>query len=87
MREIIVHRKGFKETNIAEITQKSGIAISTFYKYYPSKEKLFMDIFLEENAMLKKHCLQSVDLTKSPMEVIGQMLALNTEGLNENPIL
>ncbi|WP_303871223.1 TetR/AcrR family transcriptional regulator [Acetobacterium wieringae] len=79
--------KGFKETNISEITQKSGIAIGTFYKYYPSKEKLFMDIFLEENAKLKKHCLQSIDLTKSPMEVIGEMLALNTEGLNENPIL
>ena len=79
--------KGFKNTNISEITQKAGMAVGTFYKYYPSKEKLFMDIFLDENAKLKKHCLQSLDFTKSPMEVVGQMMALNTEGLNANPIL
>lgn len=79
--------KGFKDTNISEITQKAGMAVGTFYKYYPSKDKLFMDIFMDENAKLKKYCLQSIDLTKSPMEVIGQMLALNTKGLNENPIL
>jgi AcrR family transcriptional regulator len=79
--------KGFKDTNISEITQKAGMAVGTFYKYYPSKEKLFMDIFLDENAKLKKHCLQSLDLTKSPLEVAGQMMAMNTEGLNANPIL
>ncbi len=80
-------KKGFKDTNISEITQKSGMAVGTFYKYYPSKEKLFMDIFLDENASLKRQCLQSLDLTKSPLEVIIQMLALNAEGLNANPIL
>ncbi|WP_077611352.1 TetR/AcrR family transcriptional regulator [Clostridium sp. Marseille-P2415] len=79
--------KGFKDTNISEITQKTGMAVGTFYKYYPSKEKLFMDIFLEENANLKKHCLQSLDLSRSPLEVAGQMLALNAEGIRTNPIL
>lgn len=79
--------KGFKDTNISEITQKSGMAVGTFYKYYTSKEKLFMDIFLDENARLKKQCLQSLDLTKSPLEVITQMLTLNTEGINSDPIL
>lgn len=79
--------KGFKDTNISEITQKSGMAVGTFYKYYPSKEKLFMDIFLDENVRLKRQCLQSLDLTKSPLEVIKQMLALNAEGLDADPIL
>jgi len=35
------------DTNISEITQKAGMAVGTFDKYYPSKEKLFLDIFLE----------------------------------------
>lgn len=85
--KVLFSDKGFKDTSISEITQRSKMAVGTFYKYYPSKEKLFMDIFLDENARLKKHCLQSLDLTKSPLEVIGQMLALNAEGLNANPIL
>lgn len=50
----IFSNKGFKDTNVSDITKKAGIAIGTFYNYYPSKEKLFMDIFLEENAKLKK---------------------------------
>lgn len=79
--------KGFKDTNISQITQGSGIAVGTFYNYYPSKEKLFMDIFIDENAKLKKQCLESLDLSKSPLEVIRQMLILNAEGLNANPIL
>ena len=83
----IFSEKGFKDTNISEITQKAGMAVGSFYKYYPSKEKLFMDIFLEENAKLKRSCLQSLDLTQSPLEVIMQMLAKNAEGLNSNPIL
>jgi AcrR family transcriptional regulator len=80
-------KKGFKDTNISEITQKAGIAVGTFYNYYPSKEKLFMDIFIDENAKLKRHCIRSLDLSKSPLEIVKQMLALNAEGLNTNPIL
>jgi AcrR family transcriptional regulator len=79
--------KGFKDTNISEITKKAGMAVGTFYNYYPSKEKLFMDIFLEENAKLKQSCFQSLDLNQSPLMVVGQMLKLNIEGTKSNPIL
>lgn len=79
--------KGFKDTNISEITRMAGIATGTFYKYYPSKEKLFMEIFLEENTKLKNQCLQSLDLNKSPLEIVGKMLSQNAEGMKANPIL
>ncbi len=79
--------KGFKDTNISEITKKAGVAVGTFYNYYPSKEKLFMDIFLEENEKLKVRCLKSLDFSQSPLEIIRHMLALNIEGMKENPIL
>lgn len=80
-------RKGFKDTNVSNITKEAGIAVGTFYNYYSSKEKLFMDIFLEENAKLKKYCLQSLDLGQDPLTVVRQMLTLNLEGMKENPIL
>ncbi len=79
--------KGFKDTNISEITKKAGMAVGTFYNYYSSKEKLFMDIFLEENAVLKQTCFQSLDLDQSPLLVVRQMLKLNVEGMKDNPIL
>jgi hypothetical protein len=46
-----------------------------------------MDIFLDENVRLKKRFLQSLDLTRSPLEVMRQMMTLNAEGMNTNPIL
>ncbi len=79
--------KGFKDTNISEITKKAGMAVGTFYNYYSSKEKLFMDIFMEENAVLKKECFQSLDLHQSPLIAVRQMLKLNVEGMRANPIL
>ena len=78
---------GFKDTNVSDITKKAGVAVGTFYNYYSSKEKLFMDIFLDENVKLKKSCLQSIDLNNSPLEVVRQMLGLNVQGMKANPIL
>jgi AcrR family transcriptional regulator len=83
----IFSTKGFKDTNISEITKRAGMAVGTFYNYYPSKEKLFMDIFLEENEKLKRSCFQSLDLNQSPLVVVSQMLKLNVEGTRANPIL
>lgn len=83
----LFREKGFKDTNISEITKKAGMAVGTFYNYYSSKEKLFMDIFLEENSKLKQACFQSLDLEQSPMDVVGEMLKLNVEGTKANPIL
>ena len=78
---------GFKDTNISDITKKAGMAVGTFYNYYPSKEKLFMDIFLEENVKLKKDCMRALDLSQKPLDVIRQMMALNLDGMKKNPIL
>lgn len=79
--------KGFKETNISEITKTAGMAVGTFYNYYSSKEKLFMDIFLEENAKMKQACFQSLNLEQPPIKVIDQMIKLNVSGIKSNPIL
>lgn len=85
--KVLFSTKGFKDTNISEITKQAGIGVGTFYNYYSSKEKLFMDIFLEENAKMKQACFQSLDLEQHPMKVVGRMLELNVKGTKSNPIL
>jgi len=79
--------KGYKDTNVAEITKKAGIATGTFYNYYHSKDKLFMEIYLEENVKLKKRIMESIDLEANPINVIKEMMFLNLKGINSNPIL
>ncbi len=79
--------KGFKDTNVSDITKMAGMAVGTFYNYYPSKEKLFMEIFQNENVMLKQSIMKAVDLDEDPAKLVRKLLSLNISGINSNPIL
>jgi len=79
--------KGFKDTNVSDITKEAGIAVGTFYNYFPSKEKLFLAIFLEENVKLKQSIMESVDMNDHPLKLLKHLISLNIEGMNSNPIL
>ncbi|PKM84242.1 MAG: TetR/AcrR family transcriptional regulator [Firmicutes bacterium HGW-Firmicutes-11] len=79
--------KGFKDTNVADITKLAGVSVGTYYNYYASKEKLFMEIYLEENAKLKQSMIDSVNPKDDPISLVKQMMALNLAGMKANPIL
>lgn len=79
--------KGFKDTSISDITKIAGMGTGTFYNYYPSKEKLFLEIFLKENETLKKSIIESIDLNDEPVKVVKELMLLNIAGMNSNPIL
>nr|WP_315024519.1 TetR/AcrR family transcriptional regulator [uncultured Aminipila sp.] len=79
--------KGFKDTNVSDITKIAGIAVGTFYNYYSSKEKLFIEIYLKENKKLKTSIMESIDLDGDPVEVVKEAISLNLKGMNSNPIL
>ncbi len=79
--------KGYKDTNVADITKMAGMATGTFYNYYSSKDKLFMDIFLEENVKLKKRIMESIDMEGDPAVIIMETITKNLEGMSEDPIL
>jgi AcrR family transcriptional regulator len=78
--------KGYKDTSVSDITKKAGIAVGSFYKYYPSKDMLFMEIYLKENEKLKKS-FESVELDNDPVKVLKEILTMNYNGINSNPIL
>jgi len=78
---------GFKDTNVADITKKAGIAAGTFYLYYPSKDDLFIEIYNEENVKLKHEIFASIDLDGDPMTVMREIISRNYEGMSANPIL
>jgi AcrR family transcriptional regulator len=79
--------RGFKDTNVADITKQAGFSVGTFYNYYPSKDQLFVEILEQETALLMKHIMKSVNLDDDPVKLIKQLLVLNMEGMLSNPIL
>jgi AcrR family transcriptional regulator len=79
--------RGFKDTKVSDITKMANMAVGTFYKYYSSKEELFMEIYLKENFQLKQKIAESVDFNGDPAEIASKFFSLNISGMNSNPIL
>ncbi|MFT3983098.1 MAG: TetR/AcrR family transcriptional regulator [Lachnospiraceae bacterium] len=83
----LFEEKGFKDTGVSEIMKCAGMAAGTFYNYYDSKDALFMEIYNEENAKLKRRILDSLDPEGGPMEIMQELIMKNQQGMAENPIL
>ena len=79
--------KGFKDTNVADITKLAGVGVGTFYNYYSSKEKLFLEIYIDENSQMTKRILDRINMELEPEVLIKQLLAMNMEEMMANPIL
>lgn len=78
---------GFKKTKVSDIMKKANMAAGTFYNYFDSKEALFMEIYNAENVKLKHQIMESINLEDEPLQVLGQLMYLNEEGMKNNPIL
>jgi len=53
---------GLKKTNIDEIAKAVGISKGAFYKFYESKEALFMDVIEQVEIRVRKEILVVIDL-------------------------
>lgn len=85
-REVFL-KKGYKSTNISEISKLAGMGTGTFYSFYSSKEELFLEIFLNENESLKKRIFSTVDFNDEPEIFVSKMVALNIEEMRKNLVL
>ncbi len=85
--KVLFSTKGFKDTSVADITKMAGFAVGTFYNYYPSKEKLFMEIYIGENKALKQKLMAAINPNDEPLQLIKKTMMLNIESMKSNPIL
>lgn len=82
----IFSTKGFKQTNVSDITKAAGIAVGTFYNYFSSKEAVSGDIPGRKREA-EKSIMKSIDLNEEPLALIKKLIELNINGMNSNPIL
>ena len=83
----LFYSKGFKDTNISDITKMLGIGVGTFYNYYASKEKLFFEIYFKENETLKKRIMETLNLNDDPVTLVKEFVTQNLNAMNSNLIL
>lgn len=83
----LFYKKGFKDTNISDIAKLAGIGVGTFYNYYPSKEKLFLEVYFKENEDHKNRLIGSMNWDADPVTLLTSMVTQNAVEMNSNPIL
>lgn len=79
--------KGFKDTNVLDITRMAEVGVGTFYNYYASKEKLFFEIYTKENEKLKKGIMESINMNDDPITLVTKLVTQNISAMNSNLIL
>jgi AcrR family transcriptional regulator len=52
--ELVFGERGFEHASISEITRRAGVALGTFYVYFPHKEAIFVELVDELGERLRQ---------------------------------
>lgn len=66
--ERVFGEKGFEHASIADITQEAGVALGTFYVYFPDKLSLFVELVDELGSRLRKAVAAAVEGSTDRLE-------------------
>jgi AcrR family transcriptional regulator len=77
---------GIRKTSIEEITKACGIAKGTFYLFFPSKERLFLEIFTAESRQMHESLYQKLlSSTALPKEKLKTFLRDQYHAIDNSP--
>lgn len=64
----VLSRHGFHRTKILDIAGEAGVAVGTFYLYYPTKEALFLEMVEDAVGLLKAEIDRLESLATDPIQ-------------------
>lgn len=59
--ELCLNQFGVKKTTVDELVKRVSIPKGTFYLFYPSKEQLFFDVFLDKHNAIQQTLLEKLN--------------------------
>ncbi|MWG33497.1 TetR/AcrR family transcriptional regulator [Halomarina oriensis] len=81
-------RYGLRKTTISELTTPAGIAASTFYQFYDSKEELYLELLEAEGEEIAERLLaESFERYDDPERAIEAFLLAVMEEIETNPLV
>ncbi|WP_435361214.1 TetR/AcrR family transcriptional regulator [Haloarchaeobius sp. DFWS5] len=78
---------GLKKTTIADLTEPVGIAPSTFYQFFDSKDELYFEILGREAEQLEDVLLEPLESNDDPEKAIVEFLSGLMEVYETNPLI
>jgi len=85
--ETIFGEKGYEHASIADITRKSGVALGTFYVYFPDKQSIFVEVVDELGERLRRLIAEAVVGVDDRIDVEREGLRTFFEFAREHPNL
>lgn len=78
---------GLKKTTLAELVRPAGIAKSSFYAFFDSKEALYLELLAEEAPEVERQVLPPLTADMPAREAIEQFLARLISEYETNPLM
>jgi AcrR family transcriptional regulator len=79
-------RQGLKKTSLEDITSSAGIAKSTFYVFFESKEALFLEVLAEDGPAVTARMKAELDAAATAREGIARLLRAIVDELETNAL-
>jgi len=79
-------RQGLKKTSLEDITCSVGIAKSTFYVFFESKEALFLEVLAEDGPVITARMQSELDIAANARDGIARLLRAIVHELETNAL-
>lgn len=80
-------RFGFKKTSVDDIALDAGVAKSTLYQHFRSKEELFMSVIVYEAQTAREEVLKRLGEINDPVMRLRRIGELGWDYFNEKPFI
>lgn len=85
--EAVFGEKGYERASIADITRRGGVALGTFYVYFPDKQSIFVEVVDELGARLRRLIAESTTGCEGRMDVEREGLRAFFQFARQHPNL
>ncbi|MBJ6760561.1 TetR/AcrR family transcriptional regulator [Myxococcaceae bacterium JPH2] len=85
--ESVFGEKGYERASIADITRKGGVALGTFYVYFPDKQSIFVEVVDELGARLRRLIAESTAACANRMDTEREGLRAFFQFARQHPNL
>nr|BBH86327.1 TetR family transcriptional regulator [Thermosporothrix sp. COM3] len=81
----VIH--GLKKTSLEDLTRAIGVAKSTFYLFFDSKEQLYLELLEQDGKELEERVWGAVARARNSREAVKNYLQEMTEIIGSNPLM
>ncbi|WP_047868715.1 TetR/AcrR family transcriptional regulator [Nocardiopsis sp. RV163] len=79
--------RGLRKTSLEELVAPAGIAKSSFYAFFDSKEALYLELMLRQTAEVRKRVIDdALNSTDDTREGLRRFLRASLDELADNPL-